>query len=203
MKRAHYISGLTITLFVIFHIINHLFSVFGADQHIAFMNKIRWIYRQPIFEAILLISVAMQIITGLNLFRSKFKAAQNRFEKLQVWSGLYLAIFFLIHVSAVLTGRYILELDTNFYFGVAGLNTFPLNLFFMPYYSLAVMALFGHIAAIHYSKMTSEIFGLSVKNQTWIIILTGIIVSIIILFGSTNGFKGIEVPPEYHMVSGK
>jgi hypothetical protein len=40
-----------------------------------------------------------------------------------------MALFLIIHVSAVLTGRFILHLDTNFYFGVAGINNFPFSLF--------------------------------------------------------------------------
>jgi hypothetical protein len=111
------------------------------------------VYRNVFIETLLLAAVLVQIITGLWLFNKGRKWASTFFEKLQIWSGLYLAIFFLIHLSAVLGGRWVLHLDTNFYFGVSGLNTFPFNLFFIPYYGLAVMSFFGHIAAIHQRKM--------------------------------------------------
>jgi len=100
-------------------------------------------------------------------------------------------------------GRFVLDLDTNFYFGVAGLNTFPLNLFFIPYYGFAVIAFFGHISAIHYHKMKVEILGLSVGQQSKYILIIGIVTAAIILYGLTNGFTGVEIPEEYNLIIGK
>ena len=153
MKRIHFISGLIITLFVGLHLFNHLMSVFSADKHIETMETLRVFYRNPIIETLLLATVLLQIISGIKLFQSKRKNVNGFFDQLQIWTGLYLAIFFLFHVGAVLGGRYLLELDTNFYFGAAGLNTFPFNIFFIPYYGLAILSFFGHIAAVHSIKM--------------------------------------------------
>jgi len=116
---------------------------------------------------------------------------------------LYLAFFLAMHVGAVLTGRYILNLDTNIYFGVAGLNTFPFYLFFVPYYGLAIIAFFGHIASIHYQKMKKAVFGITVEQQSKFILIKGIIVAVIILYGLTNGFTGMEIPEEYNLLIGK
>ena len=203
IKEVHFISGLTITIFIGFHLFNHLVSVFGAENHIELMDKFRLVYRNSIVETILLTTVFIQIISGLNLFLSKRKLVIGVYEKLQIWTGLYLAFFLLIHVGAVLTGRHILKLDTNFYFGVAGLNTFPLNLFFIPYYGLAILSFFGHIAAIHYQKMKKKLFGLTIEQQSNLILIKGIIVTVIILFGLTNGFTGVEIPEEYNIMIGK
>ena len=38
------------------------------------------------------------------------------FERLQAWPGAYLALFLLVHVVSVLSGRAMLDLDTNFWF---------------------------------------------------------------------------------------
>ena len=203
MKRIHYFSGLTITLFIVLHLFNHAISVLGIENHIELMDKLRLVYRHPILETILLIAVLVQIISGLKLFFSKRKLVKGFYQKLQIWSGLYLAFFFLIHVGAVLSGRYILELDTNFYFGAAGLNTFPFNLFFIPYYGLAILAFFGHIAAIHFQKMKQEIFGLTIAQQSRLILGIGVLLLVIILYGLTNGFKGIEIPAAYNILIGK
>ena len=203
MKRIHYFSGLTITLFIVLHLFNHAISVLGIENHIELMDKLRLVYRHPILETILLIAVLVQIISGLKLFFSKRKLVKGFYQKLQIWSGLYLAFFFLIHVGAVLSGRYILELDTNFYFGAAGLNTFPFNLFFIPYYGLAILAFFGHIAAIHFQKMKQEIFGLTIAQQSRLILGIGVLLLVIILYGLTNGFKGIEIPAAYDILIGK
>ena len=203
MNRIHYISGLVLTIFVGLHLFNHLISVLGSDYHIAVMNNLRLIYRNPIGETIILASVTIQIITGFRLFFFKRKGCHGFYKKLQISTGLYLAVFFLVHVGAVLTGRYIFKLDTNFFFGVAGLNTFPINLFFIPYYGLAILAFFGHISAIHYIKMKREIFGLPVKQQSRLILVKGLIVTLVILYGLTGGFKGVDIPEQYNAMIGK
>ncbi|MGB0864381.1 MAG: hypothetical protein ACPG19_03415 [Saprospiraceae bacterium] len=202
-KKLHYISGIILSVFVGLHLFNHFISLFGAEQHIYLMDVLRQIYRNPIIETALLLAVLTQIISGIRLFFSKRKAVTSFFEKLQLQSGLYLAVFFVIHVGAVLSGRFILELDTNFYFGVAGLNIFPINLFFIPYYSLAILSFFGHIAAIHSQKMQQPIFKLSPNQQSKIILGIGIITTIVILYGLTNGVQGVNIPAEYNVVIGK
>ncbi|WP_235114543.1 hypothetical protein [Cyclobacterium qasimii] len=158
VKKLHYFSGITITIFVGLHLFNHFYSLFGAEAHINLMNDLRIIYRNVIAETILLVTVATQIVSGIKLFLKKRKTKYDLFEKLQIWTGLYLAIFLVFHLSAVLFGRLVLELDTNFYFGVTGLNTFPLNLFFIPYYGLAIISFFGHISAVHSKKLKKNIW---------------------------------------------
>lgn len=203
LKKLHYLSGLTITVFIGLHLLNHMIGIFGAEQHIEFMNTLRIVYRNLIVELILMIVVLIQIISGLKLFVSKRKSVHDFYGKLQIWTGLYLAFFLVIHVSAVMAGRFIMDLDTNFYFGVAGLNTFPLNLFFIPYYGLAIFSFFGHIAAIHSQKMKGKIFGLTVEQQSKFILIKGIIVALIIFYGTTNGFTGVELPAEYLIMIGE
>jgi hypothetical protein len=203
IKKIHYISGLTIALFVGLHLFNHICSIFGADKHIEIMNVLRHFYRNFFVETILLLAVLVQIISGLKLFRTNRKNAKTNFEKLHIWTGLYLAIFFVIHLGAVLGGRYLLHLDTNFYFGVAGLNSFPTNLFFIPYYGLAIISFFGHIASIHSKKMKKSILGLSPNKQAALILIFGLILTLTIFYGLTNHFNGVTIPKEYNILIGK
>jgi hypothetical protein len=202
IKKLHYISGLTITIFVGIHLFNHFISIFGAHAHIEMMNTLRFFYRNIFVETILLCAVVLQIISGLKLFKTNKKLAISKFDKLHVWTGLYLAIFFVIHLSAVFTGRLFLQLDTNFYFGVAGLNSFPFNLFFIPYYGLAILSFFGHIASIHIKKMKKTIFGLSPKRQSITILTFGLIMTIVIFYGLTNHFNGVTIPKKYGVLIG-
>jgi len=202
-KRLHYFSGITITIFIGLHLFNHMVSLWGAEAHIELMNILRKVYRNPILETVLLGAVVVQIITGLKLFLSKRKLVVGFYQKLQIWSGLYLAFFLIMHVGAILVGRYMLQLDTNFYFGVAGLNTFPLNLFFVPYYGMAIISFFGHVASIHHHKMKKPLIGFSVGQQSRFILMIGIISTLIILYGLTNGFSGIEIPETYNIMIGK
>jgi len=203
MKKIHYFSGLIITVFIGLHLFNHTVSIFGADRHIEVMNTLRLFYRNIFVETVLLFSVFVQIVSGLKLFKTKREIANTPFDKLHIWTGLYLAIFFIIHLSAVLGGRLFLHLDTNFYFGVAGLNSFPFNLFFVPYYGLAILSFFGHIAAIHSKKMKQPVFCLSPKRQSILILTFGVIITIVIFFGLTNHFRGVAIPKEYEVLIGK
>ena len=203
IKKIHYISGLTIALFVGLHLFNHICSIFGGDKHIEIMNVLRHFYRNFFVETILLLAVLVQLISGLKLFRTNIKIAKTNFEKLHIWTGLYLAIFFVIHLSAILGGRLFLHLDTNFYFGVAGLNSFPTNLFFTPYYGLAIFSFFGHIASIHSKKMKKQVLGLTPNRQAILILFFGVVLTLTIFYGLTNHFNGVTIPKEYNILIGK
>lgn len=202
-KNLHYASGIILSIFIGLHLFNHVYSIFGAEAHIAMMDNLRLFYRNLFVETILLTAVLVQIISGWKLFRECRKTAVSFFEKLHIWTGLYLAFFFIFHLSAVLGGRLVLGLDTNFYFGVAGLNTFPFNLFFVPYYGGAIFSFFGHIAAIHHKKMKKDVFGLTPVEQSKAILVLGAVLTLVIFYGLTNGFQGVEVPPAYHVLIGK
>ncbi|WP_242927716.1 hypothetical protein [Pontibacter vulgaris] len=203
IKKLHYISGLIITGFIGIHLTNHFYSIVSVEEHIRVMDNLRHLYRNLYFEAILLGAILFQVISGLKLFLFKRKTAILFFERLQVWSGLYLAIFFIIHLSAVLVGRHFLQLDTNFYFGVAGLNTFPLNLVFIPYYGLAIMSFFGHIAGIHNTKMKRNVLGITPFGQSIIISMIGVCLTVFVFYGLTNRFRGVTIPSEYNVLIGK
>lgn len=196
LTKIHFLSGLVLTLFISLHLANHLVSVCSIESHISFMNSLRLVYRNPISEAILMLSVLVQIASGVQLFR-KTNGANSRYQKLHIWSGLYLAIFLVIHVSAIMGGRFLFQVDTNFYFGAAGLNKFPFMLFFVPYYSLAILSFFTHIACIHNKKMRHNILGFTHKQQSNTIIIIGFIVVLLILLGMTNNFTGFDIPDEY------
>lgn len=203
IKRLHYFSGVVLTIFIGLHLFNHCYGILGIDHHIEMMNFLRQFYRNIFVESILLLAVLTQIISGLKLFNAKRKSKFGSFEMLQIWSGLYLALFFILHVGAILTGRFLLKLDTNYYFGAAGLNYFPTSLIFIPYYSLAIMAFFGHIASIHHAKMNSNLLGMSPSRQSMLIFILGIIITMLIMASFTLGFKGVEVPDEYLILTGK
>ena len=203
IKRLHYFSGIIISIFVGLHLFNHLYSFFGIEAHIKLMNYLRIIYRNSFIETLLIFAVIIQIFSGIKLFLKKRKVTSDFFERLQLWTGLYLAFFFIVHLSSVLSGRVILNLDTNFYFGIAGLNTFPLNLFFIPYYGLAIISFFGHLSAIHSKKMKRKILGFGPNKQAFTIFIFGVIFTLVVFYGLTNGFNGVEIPIEYNVLIGK
>lgn len=203
VKKRHFASGIIISVFVGLHLFNHTWSVLGAEKHIELMSTLRIFYRNIFVETILLGAVLHQIVSGVRLFRAVRKKEISNFDRLQIWTGLYLAIFLVIHLSAVLVGRFILHLDTNFYFGVAGLNSFPFSLFFIPYYGLAIFSFFGHIASVHSKKMKSNFLGMTPKRQAKGILFFGVCLTIVIFYGLTNHFRGVTVPNEFEVFIGK
>lgn len=202
-KRIHYTSAIFLFFFVSLHLWNHSFGIFGSNVHIQKMSDLRILYRNIIFESILVLSIAVQIYTGVRLFLIKRKYQKTFYEKIQIWSGLYLSFFFLNHLGAIFVGRWILDLDTNFFFGVAGLNLFPWNIFFIPYYFLAIVSFFGHLASIHNQKMQTYVLGVSPLIQSHFILGVGLLFSFYIIFGLTNQFQGYEIPVEYQFLKGR
>jgi hypothetical protein len=202
-RKIHYLSGITLTVFIGLHLLNHFCSIFGAGIHMEIMDTMRPFYRNIFLESVLLLAVFMQIVSGIKLFKTSRKNATSFFGRLQIRTGLYLALFLIIHLSAVFAGRFVLQLDTNFYFGVAGLNSFPANLFFIPYYALAILSFFGHVVSIHSKKMNRHILGLSPISQSVTILVFAVLFTIATFYGLTNHFKGVEIPAEYKVLTGK
>lgn len=187
VKTLHYFSGITLSLFIGIHLLNHLFSFAGPEAHMALMEKFRKVYRHPVIETMLVLVVLVQVVSGVKLlFNRKPKILA---EKIQIYSGLYLSLFLVGHVGAVIASRQIEHLDTNFYYTAAGFNIYPAMLFFIPYYFLDVCAVSLHVASIHYLKTRS-------KWSSWLIGGTGILVSMLIVAGYTNFFQWRETPPK-------
>lgn len=197
LHKMHRLSAIVIACFVFFHLINHLQAVISIKDHIQFMEAFREIYYSPIFENLLMLCVLFQIGSGLYFVKRRWGQRSGFFEKLQAASGAYLAFFLLIHVTAVSYGRYVLTLDTNFYFAAAGLNIHPISAFFYPYYFLAVVAIFSHIAcAIHWLSRDS----LSLESRNLIgfcFITTGILIGGLIVLSFGGLFYDIEIPANY------
>lgn len=196
-RQVHFSSGLLLAAFVGVHLTNHALAGISPAAHIAFMKAARLVYRHPVVETVLLAAVLLQIITGLRLARSVKPAATTTWSRLHVGSGLYLALFLVIHVGAVLGGRLLLHLDTNLYFGAAGLNRYPYQLFFVPYYGVAILAFFAHVAAIHRLKMNHSVAIFSPLRQAQFILAVGVVLALGILYGMTNRFRGLPIPAPY------
>ena len=77
-------------------------SLLGEAVHITFMDHMRVVYRNLVPELVLLSAVMIQIISGVRLAFRKRKTVKGFFERLQIWTGLYLALFLVIHLSAIL-----------------------------------------------------------------------------------------------------
>lgn len=135
-------------LFIVSHLIVHLFALAGPEAHLATLDAVQWIYRNPVVETLLVLAILTQIVTG---------ARRVRFANLRGWalaqvaSGSYLIVFLVVHTSAALYTHHIFGLETDFYWAAGSLHFEPMRYGFALYYSAAIVAFFTHAAAaIHF-----------------------------------------------------
>ncbi|MDF2188018.1 hypothetical protein [Paraflavitalea sp. CAU 1676] len=192
LQRLHRITGIVIASFLLLHVTNHLFALAGPATHIAVMKVFRRVYRFPPVEILLLACVAFQVVSGLILVFKKGFRKQPAFVMAQVISGLYLSFFLCFHVRAVLMGRYSWKVETDFYFAAGVANSYPGKLFFIPYYTLSLLAAFTHFAAVHYYKrrghlaqITDEVAHAAAdrryKRETLAIGIAGSVITLLIM----------------------
>jgi len=144
LRTLHRASAGALGIFLLLHIANHLVGLTGETAHIQLMGRIRPIYRNAWIEPVLLGLLLWQGLSGVVLVIRGWRARHGFVGWAQALSGLYLAAF-LFHVAAVLTGRAIYHLDTDFRFAAAGFHVPGWPWFFTPYYFLALFALFSHL----------------------------------------------------------
>ena len=193
LVKAHRVLAIGLGFFILTHLAIHLTAIGGPEMHIAILTWVQPAYRNWIIEPILVVAILAQIIIGGKLVWRRWKSPQKGFWGwTQILSGGYLAFFLLIHSSAALTTRYIVGLETNFYWAAATLNILPLQFFFTPYYMLGILSVFAHLAAAIY-------FGRGQKSAraSWIIIGMGSAVALIIVASFSGAVYDIKIPQEY------
>ena len=197
LHKLHKITAGFIGVFVLFHLFNHTASFAGINNHIELMASFRIFYRHVFIESLLLVSVVFQILSGVYFIYSRWGNRSGFFEIAQALSGGYLAFFLLNHVGAVLLGRIFLDLNTNFWFAAAGLNITPFSLFFMPYYTLGIVAFFTHVScAIHWAY--KDRLPVRLRDQLGAVsIVSSIVFSIALVAAFSGAFYKILVPEEY------
>jgi succinate dehydrogenase/fumarate reductase cytochrome b subunit len=194
MKKAHFISGIVLSIFVSLHLLNHLTAVQSIPTHIEVMNALRRIYQHPLIEPLLLFAVLIQIISGIKLVRNRGWKQTERYNKLHVYSGIYLGFFLLMHTSATLVGRFVLLVDTNFYYGAMVVNAKPYLFFFIPYYFLGTFSFFVHIACIIRIKSIRKVGIQKASRRANGLIALGAIIGLIILWAFTYN---VQIPALY------
>lgn len=196
LRHLHRWSALVLAVFLILHIGNHLVGLAGQDWHMAYMATAREFYRHRYIEPLLMLLIVWQAFSGLTLLWRARKRKRDLLGWMQQLSGLYLSLFLLIHVGAVLSGRIILGLDTDFRFAAAGFHVWPLIWFFAPYYFLAVLSLFVHAGCGLYWNLQKQ----SVLLRQGLLAgfcITGLIAGFLIVLSLTGAFYPVDVPQAY------
>ncbi|HVK56983.1 MAG TPA: hypothetical protein VM532_18385 [Burkholderiales bacterium] len=157
----------------------------------------RVFYRLPVIEALLLASIALQVFTGLPIAFRRLKQRQDAWRRLQIFSGIYLAYFFINHVGATLLTRGVVGLDTNIFFASVGLHAPPFQYFFAPYYFLAVCAFFAHSACIVRNVQIQSQSSAGYRRLHLLILLAGPLVGGLIVAAQAGAFYPVTIQDEY------
>lgn len=135
-----------LSLFILPHLLGHLGGLAGPagfDRSLALMRPL---YRHPLVEAVLLFAVVAQALLGLWLiWRRGRRGWRPGLPRWQSLSGLIVALFILQHIPALVVARWGAGLETGFWWPASVAGTWPLSVYFWPYYLLGVMAFVLHL----------------------------------------------------------
>ena len=147
-RHIHASSAIVLATFALAHVANHSLAIINLGTHTAVLHILRLVYRQNVGQTILIAAVGVQVCTGLAMVWKYYLRRATPLRNLQLISGAYLAVFLATHLITVFTTRQS-GIDTDFGWAshapaglLAGLSYVPL----LPRYSLAVLAVFVHLA---------------------------------------------------------
>ncbi len=201
LRTYHFLSALILGLFLVLHVINHVVGLMGQDQHVAFMDAVRPLYRNAFVEPTLLALFASQIMSGLTMVVRNWQSRRGAIAWLQAGTGLYLAAFVILHVLAVLSGRIALGLDTDFRFAAAGFHVSNWPWYFWPYYSSALFSLFAHVGCAIYWKTLQR--GGHLAQRTLVGMMTiGVVLGLLTSAMLAGLLYPVEIPASYKATYG-
>jgi hypothetical protein len=188
VKKIHRTLGIILATFIVSHLSVHLTAIFGPDVHTTALNIMRTAYRHPFLEAVLVITIVIQIIAGAS--RLRFRGI-DFWARVQAFSGLYLMLFLVIHTSAAVYAHNVIGLDTNFYWAAGSLHFAPIKIGFSAYYFLAVLAVFTHLAAaLHFGWSNAP------ASFTNALLPAGAIIGLFLVLIFSGAFYAIQIPPD-------
>ena len=185
LRRLHRTLALCLAAFIGLHLINHVMIIFGTDSHIAMMDTLRLIYRNPVIETVIIAGFALQIGVGVRLMWRRGKP-RHFWGWMQAGSGVIFAVFLVQHTSAVLMTRWSYpEMSTDVLWAASVVSQPILAAYFAPYYTLGVAALFVHIGAIFALRRRPRI--------AWALVVSGGVVGVAIVAGLMGAFGPVEL----------
>lgn len=150
LSLLHRCGAGVLGLFILAHLGVHLTALGGVEAHTNVLGFVQQAYRHPVAEAMLVLIILSQIVSGL--IKVRRNGIGTGWARAQAISGFYLGFFLLIHTGAALNAHWIYGLETDFYWAAGSLHFDPIRFAFAVYYALAVTAIFTHLgAALHYA----------------------------------------------------
>ena len=193
VRNAHRVGAVVLLLFIATHLGAHLWGARGPEAHASALAIFQSVYRQPLVEILLVLLLLVQVATGIRHIRSRWRDPNKGFwSRMQIISGIYIGFFVVAHTSAALATRHFAQVETNFYWSAGSLTVSPIKYAFAPYYTLAIITVFAHIAAaIHFAAG---------PRWSWskpVLISVGAIIALSILTIYSGGLFPIELPDDH------
>ena len=181
-RHLHASSAIVLVTFALVHVFNHSLAIISLGMNTAVLHTLRLVYRQDVAQVILIAAVAVQVCTGLTMAWKYYLRRATPLRNLQLVSGMYLAVFLVTHLITVFTTRQS-GIDTDFVWAshapaglLAGLSSVPL----LPRYSLAVLAIFVHLACQARWNLSRVISESAARKASYSVMALGGAVTVVI-----------------------
>src|SRR5450830_1461849 len=194
LRVVHGICGALATLYVLFHIANHLFGLISPESHAAVMDIGRTVYRAKLIEPLLVAIMLFQVFSGLRLVWTWSDTSIDRYRMFQIASGVYMSVFILGHMNSVFFyARTWMNIPTDWAFA-AGLPTGLIhdvwNIRLLPHYALGVFFVLTHLFSGLRVVMLAHGVNVSTANRVW---WSGALLSLLISTSIMCGMTGLRV----------
>jgi len=194
LRVAHGISGSLVTLYVLFHLFNHLFGLVSPELHATVMDIGRTVYRAKFIEPLLVAVMLFQVFSGLRLVWTWSDTSTDRYRMFQMASGVFMSVFILGHMNSVFFyARTWMNIPTDWAFA-AGLPTGLIhdawNIRLLPHYALGVFFVLAHLFSGLRVVMLAHGANVSVANRVW---WAGALLSLLISTAIMCGMTGLRV----------
>ncbi len=145
-KTFHKFNAVILLAFLFMHLVTHISGIFGIEAYNAVQKALRMVYRNRVTEPVLLVSISLQLVTGLVLLVRALR--RGRPHGLLAWtqllSGGFFFIFMAQHLFSLGMARLYFGLETNFYWPASVMSGPPYVYYFIPYYFFGVWAVMTH-----------------------------------------------------------
>jgi len=147
VRTFHKLNAVFLTLFLVVHLATHLSGIAGIATYDSVQAIFRTVYAQPLVEAMLLVSIALQLIIGAKLLIRSWrnKRPSGFWHWTQTLSGGFFFVFMVQHLFSLGMARLYFDLDTTFYWPASVMSGPPFIYYFIPYYFLGVFAVIAHL----------------------------------------------------------
>lgn len=148
-RVAHGIIAVGLVLYVLFHVLNHLFGLGGLALHSEVREIGERVYRAKLIEPLLVLLFFAAAFTGARMLWNYTKQPLDFFRSVQLATGAVLFFFVIGHMNSVfIFARSFLEIPTDWNFAIGaptGILADSWNIRLFPHYFLGVFYVLTHI----------------------------------------------------------